>query len=220
MFRIQTRAMLLVAVLFITAFLSPVSAETVSQTITHELLVNAPAQSWEHRIDLPEELAAKGQIFVKRALSMEGRMVIEREQFTPTYYYVKVRLPKYIGDYMKGILKVDLETGTQPIITPALDKPTGLALAPVTPALRPAFVWKGAGPYYAVTLYDVDENRTVMERVTIRHQYCSSTTEEWLKHHHYKWAVKQADETGRWSKEAQAGFRIEVKDGVVVCIPE
>jgi len=213
--------MLLVAVLlFAVALVCPVSAETLSQTFTHELVVTAPAQSWEHRIDLPEELSATGRIFVRRALELTGRMVIEREQFTPTYYYVKVRLPKLVGEPMKGILKVDLELGSQPAVTPVPGQPTGLGTAPVTPALRPAFIWKGTGPYYAVTLYDVDENRTVMERVVIRNTYCSSTSEEWLKHHHYRWAVKQADETGRWSKEAQAGFRIEVKDGVVVTIPE
>lgn len=218
--RFQAKMALTAALLFIAAFLSPVSAEPLSQTFAHELVVTAPAQSWEHRIDLPEELAAKGQIFVRRALEMTGPMVIEREQFTPTYYYVKVRLPKLVGEPMKGILKVDLELGTQPVVTPVPGQPTGLAIAPVSPALRPVFIWKGTGPYYAVSLYDVDENRTVMERVVIRNQYCSSTSEEWLKHHHYRWAVKQADETGRWSREAQAGFRIEVKDGVVVTIPE
>lgn len=220
MIRHASRVVLFAAVLVAAALLQPLGAETISQTFTHDLVVNAPAQSWEHRIDLPEDLAMKGHIFVKRALAMDGRMVIEREQFTPTYYYVKVRLPKLVGEYMKGILKVSLETGTQPAVTPVPGQPTDLALAPYTAALRPVLTWKGTGPYYAVSLYDVNENRTVMERVTIAKTFCESTREEWLQHHHYRWAVKQADETGRWSREAQAGFRIEVKDGIVVAIPE
>jgi hypothetical protein len=70
-----------------------------------------------------------------------------------------------------------------------------------------------------VTLFDMDEGKTVFERVTTFAGHCAYD-EDWLKMHHYKWAVKQSDETGCYSKEVQAGFRIEKQNGVVVAVPE
>lgn len=204
------------------ALLAPfaVSAETLTQTFEHQLLVNQPPQSWEHRIDLPDAQAIAGEIFVKRDLALEGRLVIEREVLTPTYYYIKVRLPKHPAEPMKGILKVVLDTGKQAATTPVLDPVTELKLiTDAAPVLRPAFTWKGAGKFAAVTLYDVDLGQTVMERVAVNHKF-TQFNEGWLTKHHYRWAVKQADATGRYSKEVQAAFRIEEVNGVVVAIPE
>ena len=204
------------------ALLAPfaAAAATVSQTFDHQLLVNQPPQSWEHRIDLPDAQAFAGEIFVKRDLAIDGRLVIEREILTPTYYYVKVRLPKHPSEPMRGILKVTLDTAKNAPVTPVLAPVTDLKLiTDAAPVLRPVFAWKGDGRFAAVTLYDLDLNQTVMERVQVNHK-AIQFTEGWLQHHHYRWAVKQSDETGRYSKEVQAGFRIEKVNGVVVAIPE
>ncbi|MBF0500668.1 MAG: hypothetical protein HQM09_11090 [Candidatus Riflebacteria bacterium] len=194
-------------------------ADTLTQSFEHELLVNAPPQSWEHRIDIPEALAQKGHVFIRRALAIEGMLVIEREELTRTYYYIKVRLPKFQSDYMMGRVKVDLETSTQLPPAAVFPPPANLEIFKYTPALRPALTWKGDEKYSATTLYDVDSGATVMERVVVNMKSVA-VDEGWLQKHHYRWAVKQGDETGRYSKEAQIAFRIEEKNGVVVIITE
>lgn len=196
-----------------------VRAEEITKTFEHQLLVNSQPQSWEHRIDLPENLMAQGIYFQKRNLQVVGKLVIEREVLTRTSYYIKVRLPKVFEEPKFGAVTVKLEANSLPPSTALVAAPTDLKLAEVTPALRPAITWKGAPRFAHVTLYDVDENATVLERVAVNHKFVA-VDEGWLKHHHYIWAVKLADEYGRTSSEVQFKFRIEKQNGIVVAVPE
>jgi hypothetical protein len=211
---------LTLALVTLCAFSPAFAAETITQTFFHQLKVNTPAQSWEHRIDLPESAAMKGQFFVARRLDLRmGKLVIERELFTPTFYYVKVRLPKHFSEPKAGSLKVDLDIDHKPNLTPAPAHPEALALSDVGAARKPVFTWKSPARYAAVTLYDLDTNQTVWERVST---WPGSVAfdEGFLPLHRYRWAVKVSGENGRWSKEVQAGFKIVEQNGIVVAIPE
>ncbi|MBF0409128.1 MAG: hypothetical protein HQM10_17400 [Candidatus Riflebacteria bacterium] len=218
----STVPLLMVVFLFALLSIGAASAEEmISQEFSHSLLVNQPSQSWEHRIDLPLQTEGQFKIFIKRKLSLDGRLVIEREELTPTYYYVKVRLPKYIGEFAGGKLTVKLFMDKSPLNTPPLDAPENLKLMEGSAARHPDFIWKGAKKYSAITLYDVDTNQTIWERIILGYEGAGFDEPTYLDLHHYRWAVKQSDETGRWSNEAQAGFRIEEQsDGSVIAIPE
>ncbi|MFZ2959623.1 MAG: hypothetical protein WA705_22280 [Candidatus Ozemobacteraceae bacterium] len=197
------------------------AGETVTQEFKHNLIINQPAQSWEHRIDLPADCGNHGFIFVKRELQLDGRLVIEREELTPTYYYVKVKLPKHLEEPVAGILVVKLSVDKQQALVPVLDAPTGLKLMEGCASRRPAFLWNGAKKYSVISLYDVNTNQTIWERVIVKHTGAAYDEPNYIELHHYKWAVMQSDETGRWSKETQAGFRVEQQpNGSVIAIPE
>lgn len=209
-------------VLLVLAVLSPclVHAEKLTKTFAHQLLVVDPPQSWEHRIDLPEEFAQKGLYFTKRNFRTQGKLAVEIEEFKPTYYYVKVRLPKMVGQGMAGDITIELDVEKPQPLPPVLGVPTELKLFPVAPALRPCFQWKGAEKYAAVALCDAASGKTIFERVVRGWSSCG-VEEIWLElGHHYIWAVRQADETARYSPESQARFRIEKVDGIVVTVPE
>jgi hypothetical protein len=194
---------------------------TLTKVFDHQLLVNSHPQSWEHRIDLPEAAAFTGRIFRTRRLQLEGRLVIEAEELTPTYYYVKVRLPKHFQEPARGILTVTLTYGEPVTPPPAPAAPTDLKIAPISAARKPAFTWKAApaARYGAITLYDLDTNQTVWERVSVK-PGVALFDEGYLPLHRYLWAVKVSDEHGRWSTESRAAFRIMEKDGVVVIVEE
>ncbi len=195
-------------------------AQTVEKNFFHQLKVGEQPQSWEHRIDLPEEAAMQGKVFVARNLDLRmGKLVIERELFTPTFYYVKVRLPKHPDVPMAGNLKVELKIGDV-ISGNAPQAPTELALSPVGATLKPIFTWKTPARYAAISLYDLTEQKTVWERVSTLSGYIGFD-EGWLKKdHRYRWAVKVSEANGRYSPEVSAGFRIEEQNGVVIAIPE
>ncbi len=196
------------------------ATETMTKVFDHQLLVNSQPQSWEHRIDLPDGCAHEGHVFLARRLKLEGRLVIEAEEFTPTYYYVKVRLPKHFEEPARGILTVEIDKGA-PMALPAVpEAPTELKIHPVSAARKPAFVWKTAARYGMITLYDLDENKTVWERVSVRQGVAAYDEPGYLPLHRYLWAVKVSDQTGRWSRETRAAFRIAEQNGVVVVIEE
>ena len=195
------------------------AAETLTKTFFHQLLVTDPATSFEHRIDLPEEAAMAGKYFIKRSLDLRmGKLVVEREEFTPQYYYVKVRLPKLVGQPMAGQIKIDLEIGT-PVTAPAVEAPTKLKLFEHAAALKPVFTWTTKERYAMVTLYDLDEQKTVWERVSTLPGYIGFD-EGYIAKHRYMWAVRVGNEYGKWSTEVQARFHIETQDGIVVAVEE
>lgn len=195
-------------------------ADTIEKSFFHQLKVGEPAQSWEHKIDLPETAAMKGQIFTARNLDLRmGKLVIEREVLTPTYYYVKVRLPKHVQIPMAGSLKVELKIGSLPVIkTPKA--PEKLSLSKAGATLKPVFTWKTDSRYAAISLFDLTEEKTVWERVSTTCGYIGFDEGYLKKDHRYRWAVKVSDENGRYSTESSAGFRIEEQNGVVIAIPE
>ncbi len=195
-------------------------AETITQEFKHNLLVNQPAQSWEHRIDIPEDCQAHGMIFVKRNLFLMGKLVIEREEFTPAYYYVKVSMPKHPGEPVAGVLKVTIDLDKKPCADPIVAPATDLKLMDGCASRYPIFTWKGNNNYAAITLYDADTNQTIWERVICKHSGAGYDEITPLPLHHYKWAVKLSDATGRWSKETQAAFKIVQQGGAIVAIPE
>lgn len=195
-------------------------AQTIEKNFFHQLKVGEQPQSWEHRIELPEDAAMQGRVFVERNLDLRmGKLVIEQELFTPTFYYVKVRLPKHPEVPMAGNLKVSLKIG-ELISSKAPAAPTQLALSEYAATLKPIFTWKTTSRYAAITLYDLTDDKTVWERVSTTSGYIGFD-EGWLKKdHRYRWAVKVSDANGRYSTEAMAGFRIEEQNGVVIAIPE
>ncbi|HAE39457.1 MAG TPA: hypothetical protein DCG57_12580 [Candidatus Riflebacteria bacterium] len=215
----RTRLALFLTFCFILTCLSA-QAQTIEKNFFHQLKIGEQPQSWEHRIDLPEEAAMQGRVFVARGLDLRmGKLVIERELFTPTFYYVKVRLPKHPEVPMAGNLTVTLQIGDV-ISTKAPQAPTQLALSAAGATLKPIFTWKTPARYAAVSLYDLTEQKTVWERVSTIGGYIGFD-EGWLKKdHRYRWAVKVSEGNGRYSPETMAGFRIEEQNGVVIAIPE
>ncbi|MBF0408281.1 MAG: hypothetical protein HQM10_13090 [Candidatus Riflebacteria bacterium] len=198
-------------------------SQTIKQVFDHQLLVNQPSQSWEHRVDLPDQYAQQGLIFVKRNLKivLPCFLVVEREELNANYYYVKVRLPKVLPESKRGIVEVELSIGNTVPVTPDLNPPTELSLSQHTAARKPAFLWKGDSVYSAVTLYDLDEGQTIFERVVDnKKRVCLFDEPYFLPLHRYIWAVKQVDETGKESAETQARFRIENQNGTVVVIQD
>ncbi|MBF0409755.1 MAG: hypothetical protein HQM10_20610 [Candidatus Riflebacteria bacterium] len=184
-------------------------AEVIEQTFEHKLNVGTSAQSWEHRIDLPENLQAKNQLFIKRSLELTDKLVIEREELTGSYYYIKVRLPKAWLFYAKGSVKVTLTTGTTPS-TSVPSSPTGLKVS--GKALTPDFSWTGGSVFSAISLMERESGKTVWERVLIG-KTSQDLDEGSLKGNmRYMWAVKQSGENAKYSSEANAAFRIDIRE--------
>jgi hypothetical protein len=185
------------------------AAETIGKTFDHNLGIGTGSKSYEHRIDLPEALLAKGHVFVQRSLGLSGKLVIEREELKGTYYYVKVRLPKAWLIPAKGSLKVTLETGTQAPASPVLQAPAGLTVR--EPAGNPRFSWQGTGKFTAVSLLDRNSGQTVWERVILNATQTQVDENVLAIGHRYLWAVKQADETARYSTETSDAFSIKTR---------
>ena len=184
-------------------------AETIVQNFDHSLGIGTSAQSWEHRIDIPDGLAMKGQVFVKRTLALAGKLVIEREEFKSNYYYVKVRLPKAWMWVSKGNLAVTLETGAEAPSTQVLEPCQGLRVFGY--GTTPKFSWNGLGKFTAVTLLDRTSAQNVWERVILNG--CAGDLDEGSLRvgNHYYFGVRQSDETGRYSTESRAAFRVDVR---------
>jgi hypothetical protein len=193
-------------------------AETLTREFTHQLLVNTPPQSWEHRIDLPDQAAFQGQVFQKRNLKLLGRLVIEAEELTPTYYYVKVRLPKHVAEPAKGIITIALEIGAPLAAAPVLGAPTQLEIMKGSASRKPIFTWKADGRFSAITVLDVTTGKTVWERIIVGYKGAEYDEGYLPIGHQYKWAVKQANEFGKYGTEAQAGFRIVQQGDSVIII--
>lgn len=192
-------------------------AETISQSFDHKLGMNQAAQSWEHRIDLPDAMARKGMSFFRRSLLVSRKLVIEREELTATSYYVRVRLPKALFG-SKGTLDVRLEAVGNVPNCPPVACPTGLAFAKDSNPTAPTFTWSGLGKYAAVSLYDVTANKTVFERIVLDSRTCPMDEEPLPIGHHYRWAVRESDECARYSPEAHAAFRLELPtENCVTC---
>jgi len=190
----RTKLVLFLALCFALACLTA-QAETIENNFFHQLKIGEQPQSWEHRIDLPEAAAMQGRVFVSRNLDLRmGELVIECELFTPTFYYVKVRLPKHPEVPMAGNLKVELQIGE--VLSNTTPKaPALLALSEVGATLKPIFTWKTPARYAAISLYDLTEQQTVWERVSTTCGYIGFD-EGWLKKdHRYRWAVKVSEAT-------------------------
>lgn len=184
-------------------------SETISQNFDHSLGLGTSAQSWEHRIDLPDGWAMKGQIFVNRGLKLSGKLVIEREELKSNYYYVKVRLPKAWAWTAKGSLSVTLEGGAEAPTTPVLDPCEGLRAYGY--GTTPRFSWTGQGKFSAVTLLDRTTGLNVWERVIVGGCTCELDEGSLRVGNHYYFGARQSDETGRYSGESRAGFRVDVR---------
>lgn len=215
----RTRSILFLALCFALSCLT-VQAQTIEKDFFHQLKVGEQPQSWEHRIDLPEEAAMQGRAFVERSLDLRmGKLVIECELLTPMFYYVKVRLPKHPEVPMAGSLKIELKIGDI-ISNKSPHAPAQLALSEYGATLKPIFTWKTTARYAAISLYDVTQQKTVWERVSTTCGYIGFD-EGWLKKdHRYRWAVKVSEANGRYSSEVMSGFKIEEQNGVVIAIPE
>jgi hypothetical protein len=198
------------------------AAEIYEKEFFHQLKVGEPSQSWEHRIDLTDEMMYKDQSFIARELDLrEGKLVIEHEELTQLYYYVKVRLAKpHPSVPMAGKIKIKLTVADNPVCPFPPAAPVELKLSPVGAALKPIFTWKTDSRYAAITLYDVTAQKTVWERISTTQGYKGFDEGFLSKGHHYRWAVKVSGKHAAYSKEAQAAFRIDEVDGVVVTIPE
>lgn len=187
--------------------LSPLAAQELQQTFSHSIKVGSPAASFEHRIDLPEKWAAEGKFFIGRALTLDGKMVIEREELTRTFYYVKVRLPKATLWFAKGSIDITLKAGDA-LTSPATSAPTSLKASGDS---YPRFSWAGTGSYSAISLLDRSSGKTLWERVILDNHACEMDEGSVKVGGRYSWAVKQSDETARYSSEAQAQFRVDTR---------
>ncbi|MBF0546107.1 MAG: hypothetical protein HQM08_16805 [Candidatus Riflebacteria bacterium] len=196
------------AIFCLATLLFPVSgyAESMNQTFDHKLSLGQSSTSWEHRIDLPSDWSAKGLVFNRRILTPSGSLLIEREELSRTYYYVKVRLLKRTFGSSKGSLQVALEAGspTNPTIFSA---PISLAFA--GDALNPSFAWNGPGKYFAASLYDRNKNQNLWERVIVGNSSAKLDEGQLEIGGRYILGVCQSDETGKYSSSANKNFRID-----------
>ncbi|MFZ5950699.1 MAG: hypothetical protein ACOYXC_08335 [Candidatus Rifleibacteriota bacterium] len=199
----------LLVVLAVALVISPVTGEELSKNFAHSLSIGSSAQSYEHRIDLPENWASSGKYFVGRTLALDGKLVIEREELTRTYYYVKVRLPKAALWFAKGSINITLKAENTDSALPVLESPAGLKAAG---GYYPRFSWAGTGSYSAISLFDRSTGKTMWERVIPGKTQCDMDEGSVRVGAKYTWAVKQSDDTGRYSKEAQANFRVGTKE--------
>lgn len=178
------------------------------QNFAHSLSIGNSAKSFEHRIDLPENWSANGNFFVGRTLQLDGKLVVEREELTKTYYYVKVRLPKATLWFAKGSIDITLKAEKTDSSVGALDAPINLK---VSGELYPYFSWSGVGEYSAISVMDRSNGKTLWERV-ILNDHASVMDEGSVRvGGKYTWAVKQSGEAARYSNEAQANFRVGTK---------
>ncbi|OGK11751.1 MAG: hypothetical protein A2W80_11635 [Candidatus Riflebacteria bacterium GWC2_50_8] len=198
----------LFVVLALVCCANSLSAQELNKNFAHSLGVGNSAQSYEHRIDLPENWAAEGKSFIGRALTLDGKLVVEREELTKTYYYVKVRLPKATLWFAKGSIDITLKAGAAATAVPVLAAPAGLM---VSGESYPHFGWAGAGNYSAISLLDRSNGKTLWERVILNDHACVMDEGSVKVGGKYTWAVKQSDETARYSFEAQANFRVGTK---------
>ena len=198
------------------------STETFEYEFFHQLKVGEPSQSWEHRIDLPDDYKHHGWVFDTRDYDLlEGKLVIECEKFTPMYCYVKVRLAKpHPSVPMAGKIKIRLVATNNPTYLFSPEAPTELKLSEVGAALKPIFTWNTECRYAAITLFDLTEQKTIWERFSTTQGFKGFDEGFLTKGHRYVWAVKAGDRYGLYSKEARAAFRIDEVDGVVIAIPE
>ncbi len=148
----------LFVVLALVCCASSLSAQELNKNFAHSLAIGASAQSYEHRVDLPENWAAEGKFFIGRTLKLDGKLVIEREELTKTYYYVKVRLPKATMWFAKGNIDITLKAGNVAAAVPVLPAPAGLK---VSGESYPKFSWIGAGNYSAISLLDRSNGNTL-----------------------------------------------------------
>lgn len=206
--RLLVPVLVLLQVLSVSAF-----AEVIEQTYEHKLGMSQGATSWEHRIDLPENLAAQGYVFHKRSFALSGRLVVEAEELTRTYYYLKVRLPKYQLFPMSGAITVSVESTLTPVSPTTLAAPTKLYMT--NPAEAPGFGWEGPGRFTNITLLDRSSGKTIWERVLVGAKRCHLDEDRLYYHGRYIWAVRQSDETAAWGPSSEFRFRIEPR--VVIC---
>ncbi len=162
--------------------------------------------SFEHRIDIPGEWATNNMVFVSRVLRLSGKLHVEREELTGTYYYIKVGLPRALNAPASGSITIMLEAAAEAPFLPVLD-PCDRMTVGGSPA-KPAFSWRGHGEYTAISLFDKSWNKTVWERVVQGATTAVKIDGNMMVGHHYIWALKQTDETARYSPEAQAAFAI------------
>ena len=66
---------LLLAMLVVPAF----AFESTTQTFDHKLSMNAASQNWDHQISLPDGWAQRGLSFIRRQLTVTGKLQIVRE---------------------------------------------------------------------------------------------------------------------------------------------
>lgn len=187
--------------------LSPASGQELQQNFAHSLNVGSQAKSFEHRIDLPEKWAAEGKYFTGRALKLDGKLVIEHEELTKTWYYVKVRLPKATLWFTKGSIDITLKAGST-VSGPAMSAPTALK---VSGNSYPKFSWAGNGQYSAISLMDRSNGAPLWERVILGDHACVMDEGSVRVGGKYAWAVKQTDESARYSNDAQGQFRVETR---------
>lgn len=202
------RLTVLVLVLLQVPMMSAI-ADVIERTYEHKLGMSQGATSWEHRIDLPEDQLAKNYVFHKRSFTLSGRLVVEREELTRTFYYIKVRLPKAQLLPMKGAITVSVESTQTPV--PPMTLPAPAKLYMTNPAEAPGFGWEGAGRFTNITLLDRHSGKTIWERVHVGLTHCRLDEDKLYVHGRYIWAVRQSDETAAWGPSSEFRFRIETR---------
>ena len=184
------------------------AAEEINKTFEHSLGFGSSAKSFEHKIDLPQDLAAAGKYFVSRSLKLDGKLVIEREELTKTYYYLKVRLPKATLWFAKGNVEISLKAEQTNAAPTTPNAPANLK---VWGGNYARFSWSGQESFTAISLYDKSAQKTIWERVILDKHECVMDEGYLDVGHSYVWAVKQAGLTGKYSDECQNSFKVGTK---------
>ncbi len=186
----------------------PVCAETLQKQFPHKLASAYPVVTkiFEDRVDLPDAWAKQGWRFLKRAIKPSGKLVIEREELTATYYYVRVKMFSDVMD-ITGQVDVTLEGGPA-LALPAAPEPC-TSLSAKAPALRPFFSWSGSNAFTLVSLMEKSTGSTIWERLVLNASKAHVDEGALKVGSHYLWAVKHGDEFGRYSAQTVGAFRIE-----------
>jgi len=200
---------------------SLVYGETYTQKFEYKVGNVTPSYNKEIKIDLPEEFAQKNLIFVKRnvefpvnqvsVVTPKGKIIGISERLTANSYYLNTRCMNgfWSTPGKKAEVVVTLEIGANPSTSPVLDPPSGLTVTGAP--FAPTFNWKGAGKHAALSVIDVKDGKTVFERVVFNSSSYTMDEGTLKPLSEYIWAVKQSDETGRYSKETQARFSIKYR---------
>lgn len=195
-----------------------VNAEVIEKTFFHQLKIGDEPQNFRHVIPLPEAEMMSGRVFSERDLSlMMGDLAIVREELTPMYYFIEVRLTKHKKLPAAGQVTVELKTG-KGISSQVSKPPQNLSIAEISAALKPIFTWEAEDRYAVVSLYDLTKDELIWERISPTSGFIAYDEGFLDNGHEYEWSVRVGKSNGNFSEPKLARFEIRTIDGVVTII--
>jgi hypothetical protein len=152
----------LLIILLQLVFTISASAKTIETSFSHKTTLFKPGpRTWEHKIDIPQDLLKKGEVFTTRTLKLNKKLVIISEELKPTYYYIKVGIPQKKPG--KGTIKIILTTGKNNAAS-AINAPDKVQLSDRLPL---TLSWIGKGQYHSLVILNSTTGKEVWERTIL-----------------------------------------------------